>query len=89
MYSLNIELRSVGFHETPILNKNCISILCLGENLDKGNPLMFVDFYFVVLILVKPVFTLHGMSGELIWTQYGSAYVIFRQYILECLIHAF
>ena len=27
-------------------------ILCLDENLDKGNPLVYVDFYFVVLILV-------------------------------------
>ena len=88
MYSLNIEIRRVGFHETPILNKNRILILCLDENLDKGNPLVYVDFYFVVLLLVYPVFTFHGMSGELIWTQYGSAYVIFRQYV-ECLIHAF
>ena len=37
VYSLNIEIRHVGFHETPILNKNRISILCLDENLDKGN----------------------------------------------------
>ena len=66
MYSLNIEIRRVGFHETPILNKNRISILCLDENLDKGNPFVYVDFYFVVLFLVKPVFIFHGMSGELI-----------------------
>ena len=52
MYSLNIEIRHVGFHETPILNKNHISILCLDENLDKGNPFVYVDFYFVVLFLV-------------------------------------
>ena len=55
MYSLNIEIRRVGFHETPILNKNRISILCLDENLDKGNPLVYVDFWFVFLVLVKPV----------------------------------
>ena len=52
VYSLNIEIRRVGFHETPILNKTSISILCLDENLDKGNPLVYVDFYFVVLFLV-------------------------------------
>ena len=51
MYSLNIEIRPVGFHETPILNKNRISILCFDENLDKGNPLVYVDFYFVVFFL--------------------------------------
>ena len=49
MYSLNIEKRRVSFHETPILNKNRISILCSDENLDIGNPLVYVDFYFVVL----------------------------------------
>ena len=52
MYSLNIEIRRIGFHETPILNKNRISILCLDDNLDKDNPLVYVDFYFVVLFLV-------------------------------------
>ena len=52
MYSLNIEIRCVGFHETPILNKNRISILCLDETLDKGNQLVYIDFYFVVLFLV-------------------------------------
>ena len=52
MYSLNIEIRLVGFHETPILNKNRSSILCLDENLNKGNPLVCVDFYFAVLFLV-------------------------------------
>ena len=52
MYSLSIEIRCVGFHETPILNINRISILSLDENLDKGNPLVYVDFYFVVLLLV-------------------------------------
>ena len=44
MYSLNIEIRRVCFHETPILNKNRISILFLDENLDEGNPLVYVDF---------------------------------------------
>ena len=44
MYSLNIEIRRVGFHETPILNKNHISILCLDENLDKGNPFRCLFF---------------------------------------------
>ena len=48
MYSLNIEIQHFGFHETPILNKNSISILCLDENLDKGNPLVYFNFYFVV-----------------------------------------
>ena len=52
MYSLNIEIRRVGFHETPILNKNRISILCFDENFDENNPLVYVDFYFVVLVLV-------------------------------------
>ena len=52
MYSLNIEIRRVGFQETPILNKNRISILCLDINLDEGNVLVYVDFYFVVLFLV-------------------------------------
>ena len=52
MYSLNIEIRRVGFHETPIFNKNRISVLCLDENLDIGNPLVYVDFYFVVLFFV-------------------------------------
>ena len=44
----------MGFHETLslILNRNRISILCLNENLDIGNPLVYVDFYFVVLFLV-------------------------------------
>ena len=37
MFSLNIEIRHVGFHDTPILNKNRISILRLDENLDKDN----------------------------------------------------
>ena len=36
MYSLNIEIRCVGFHESPILNKNRILIPCLDENLDKA-----------------------------------------------------
>ena len=49
MYSLLYRDTSVGFHEIPILNKNRISILCLDENLDEGNPLVYVDFYFVVL----------------------------------------
>ena len=52
MYSINIEIRRVGFHETPILNKNRISILCLDKNLDEGNPLVYVDFYLLVLFLV-------------------------------------
>ena len=52
MYSLNIEIRRVGFHETPNLNKNRILILCLDEKLDKGNPLVYVDFYFVVLLKI-------------------------------------
>ena len=44
----------MSFHETLslILNGNRISILCLDENLDIGNPLVYVDFYFVVLFLV-------------------------------------
>ena len=80
----------MGFHETLslILNRNRTLILCLDENLDKGNQLVYIDFYFVVLFLVKLVFTFHGMSGKLIWTQYESAYVIYRQYV-KCLIHAF
>ena len=52
MYSINIEIRRVGFHETPILNKNRISILCLDENLDEGNPLVHIDFYFLVFFCV-------------------------------------
>ena len=32
------------------MNKNRILILCLDENLDKGNPLVYVDIYFVVLL---------------------------------------
>ena len=56
----------MGFHETLslILNRNRILILCLDENLDKGNQLVYIDFYFVVLFLVKLVFTFHGMSGN-------------------------
>ena len=73
----------MGFHETLslILNRNRILILCLDENLDKGNQLVYIDFYFVVLFLVKLVFTFHGMSGKLIWTQCESAHVILKQTI--------
>ena len=49
---------------------------------------MFVDFDFVVLFFGVAGLYFYGMSGKLILTQYGSAYVIFRQYV-ECMIHAF
>ena len=68
MYSLNIEITHVDFHETSILNKNRILILCLDENLDEGNPLVYVEILFRCLVFGV------AMSGELIWTQYGSAY---------------